>query len=228
MPIQMGSITFDPDYTAARESVEEVGGRDARVVEMTGLVVDLPSSADVEARFDAIADAVSVEDYATSLSLRPGRRLWVRRASWQHEIAMKDPAGSFKLRLEARDPLEESEDEASVVWSLTGSTASLALSSTGTVPAPARITLVPDGEMQRPSFGDGERTIRYEGSVPDGATLEFDGPLSRVLLDGVDVTPYTEGLFPLIAPEGTTLMFQADPAGSATAEAVVAWRNLWW
>jgi hypothetical protein len=56
----------------------------------------------------------------------------------------------------------------------------------------------------------------------------FDAALRRVLLDGVDVTPYTTGDFPQLALGNTTLEYTGDPSGSHFAGGVVAFRDRWW
>jgi hypothetical protein len=56
----------------------------------------------------------------------------------------------------------------------------------------------------------------------------MDGRSGVVTLEGADVTPYTSGEFPRIAPEGTTLTYEDDAASSHTAAVTVAFRDRWW
>jgi len=56
----------------------------------------------------------------------------------------------------------------------------------------------------------------------------IDSAQRRVLLDGVDVTPYTSGDFPILVPGETTLEYTDDPSSTHFAHAVVSFRDRWW
>ncbi|MBI4556565.1 MAG: hypothetical protein HY706_03195 [Candidatus Hydrogenedentes bacterium] len=228
MPITLSDYTFDDANTTVREKHEEVGGRDARRIEIEGLVLGKTTVAAIEAELDAILDAASKEDFSAELSLRAGRRLWVRRDAFTREVSAAALVGSFELRLLAKDPFEESAQATSVVWSITASGATRAFSSGGNATTGPVITLVAAGEIVNPSFSDGVHLIGYSGIVADGATLVFDGALGEVRLDGDDVTPYSRGSFPEIAPDGTTLIYTDDAASSHTASVTVAFHDRWW
>ncbi len=225
MAILLADISFDPARTAVRERIEEVGGRDARRIEITGLV-DGPSVADVEARLDAVVAAASVAP-STPLSLRPGRRLWVRRVAFRREVRPDKKVGSFELTLEAPDPFEESESEREAAWPLAASGDSLVLETAGNAVARPVIVFTPETARLNPSFTDGVRTLTYPGAVQPGQVLTFDGPAGKALLDGTDVTSFTQGLFPRIVPGASTLHYFDDGAGSPVGTAAVRFRDRW-
>ncbi|MBN2310876.1 MAG: hypothetical protein JXR94_18015 [Candidatus Hydrogenedentes bacterium] len=228
MAIALGSVTFDEAYTTVREKQEEVGGRDERLIELSGLIHGESTLAGIEARLDAIVDAASAADYGAALCLRPGRRLWVRRESFAREIRRDAQVGAFTLTLRARDRFEESIEPTEIAWAIAASGATTAVCSAGNADAAPVLALEADGDLVNPAFSDGARTIAYAGVVADGSTLEFDGEAGQVRLDGEDVTPYSTGAFPRIAPEGTTLVYTDDAASSHTAAVAIAFRDRWW
>src|SRR5690606_1988193 len=111
MPITLGNVTFDEANTTVREKLEEVGGRNERRITISGLVLGDSTPASIEARLDAILDAASLEDYTGELSLRPGRRLLVRRDAFKRELRPEELVGAFTLELSAREPFEEASVE---------------------------------------------------------------------------------------------------------------------
>lgn len=228
MAITLGSFTFDPAHTTVRETHQEIGGRRERVVEIVGLIVGEPTVPAIDAVLDAILDAASPEDYSATLSIRPGRLLFVRRTEFKRERSSDAMAGSFELALHARDPYEHSVDPTSQNWSISVSGATLALAAGGNYTSEPVIAITANGDLINPAISDGVWSIIYNGTVPAGSVLVFDGPNARVTLDGEDVTPYTTGLFPEIAPEGTTLTYTDDAASTHDAEAVVSYYDRWW
>lgn len=228
MAVTLGSLVFDPAHTTEREVHQEIGGRRERVVEITGLVVGESTPEAIEARLDAILDAASSEEYPAELSVRPGRRLFVRRTEFTRQLSADTLVGSFSLKLHARDPIEESVDPTVENWAIAVSGATLAVSTGGNVFSEPVITLAAVGDLVNPAISDGERSIAYNGTVPDGSTLTVDGPASHVTLDGEDVTPYSTGLFPRIEPEGTVLTYTDDAASSHTGNGTVSYRDRWW
>ena len=228
MAVTLGNLTFDPAHTAVREAHQEVGGRRERVAELSGLIVGESTAAAIEARLDAILEAAASEDYTTALILREGRRLFVRRTEFERRVLPEALTGSFVLKLHARDPFEESIAAQTLNWVVQASGSTTQLASAGTACAPAGISLYAVGDVVNPSFGDGERTIAYNGTVPDGSTLVFDGVRQRATLDGEDVTPYTQGLFPCIEPSGTTLRYVDDAASAHNANVAIVYRDRWW
>lgn len=228
MPLTLGDVIFDEAHTHVREYYEEVGGRDERRIIVSGLIVGENATAEIEARLDAILDAASAADYSAELSLRAGRRLRVRRNTFRREISAEKLVGAFELELHARDPFEEATAPTITDWPIAASGATLELAAEGNVESPAIITLIAAGDVVGPSFSDGERALAYAGTVVDGQELRIDGGARTVTLDGEDVTAYTAGAFPLIAPEGTTLTYTDDPSGSHTASASVEFRDRWW
>ncbi len=228
MPILLDTITFDDAHTSANEVWAEVGGRDERIVTLSGIVAGLSTATAIEARLDAILDAASREDYSAALSLRPGRRLWVRRNAFKRDLAPDALAAAFTLELAARDPFEEAIDAVSTPWSIHASGDTLALASAGTVDALPRIELTAGGTLVDPAISDGTRTIAYPGIVASGQTLVFDAATRTATIDGVDITPYCTGLFPRIAPEGTTLTYSGAPESTHAIAALVIHRARWW
>jgi len=227
MAILLDSLTLDPHSTGVREQLEEVGGRRERRVTLSGLVQGLAHREQVEAMLDNIAAAASQSDFGCALSLRPGRRLWVRRDQFVREVGEWPVTGSYTLRLLARDPVEESLEEESASDSFSALPHGVALNIGGNAPAPLRITLEAGSDLAEPSFSDGERTMVYDGLVLEGHTMIVDGAAGRVWLEGEDITPYMQGPFPRPEPGNATLTLDAlsdAPAGGLT----IAWRNRWW
>ena len=228
MSIVLGGITFDPAHTTVREKHEEAGGRDARRVVISGLIVGAASSDAIESALDAILAEASGDGYASTLSLRSGRRLMVQRVSFLRDVSKDSRVGSFVLELDAADPFEEAAEERVVSWEVASSGATVSISGGGGAPSSPVIALVASGDVVCPALSDGTRRIVYSGTVRDGETLVFDGRQGIVSLDGGDVTPYTEGIFPLAAPGGTVLMYTDDPESSHRVSATVTVRDRWW
>lgn len=227
MDITLGAITLDGGSTTVRERYEEVGGRDARKVTLTGVVTGMPTLDDVIARLDTIMAAASGSE-ETPLSLRAGRRLLVRRVKCSREVSAQPIAGGYALELEATDPFEEAVQETVVEWPVTASGDTLEVASAGNADAPATITVAAGDALVLPSVGDATRRITYAGAVNVGDTLVFDGIQRRVTLNGLDVTAYTSGVFPRIAPDGITLQYEDDAASSHNAAIRIAFRDRWW
>ncbi|GMV92322.1 MAG: hypothetical protein AMXMBFR82_21000 [Candidatus Hydrogenedentota bacterium] len=228
MAITLGTYTFDPAHTTVRETHQEIGGRRERVVEIVGLVVGESTVSAIDAVLDAILDAASPEDYSAALSIRPGRQLFVRRTAFKRERSSDAMVGSFELALHARDPYEHSLIPTSQNWSIATSGATFPVAAGGNHASEPVITITAEGDLVNPAISDGVWSIVYNGTVLAGSVLVFDGPNARVTLDGADVTPYTTGLFPEIAPEGTTLTYTDDAASTHDAEAVVSYHDRWW
>lgn len=228
MPIMLGSVSFDDLNTTVREKLDEVGGRNERRVTVSGLVLGENTPGAIENRLDAILDAASLEDYSGVLSLRTGRRLMVRRDAFKRELRPDELVGAFTLELSARDPFEESIAETSLSWTIAASGATLGATALGTMDARPIISLTAIGTLVNPVLSDGMRTMAFSGTVSSGQALVFDASAGRVTLASVDVTPYTTGEFPRIAPEGTTLVYTDHPTSSHTATASVRFRSRWW
>jgi hypothetical protein len=222
----LGAYTFDARATAVREAQAESGGRDAREIRLTGLLGG--TAEELETALDAIVAAAGDGDVETALSLRTGRRLVVRRVGFTREIARDERTATFVLDLEARDPYESSESVHSHAWEVTASGNTLNVASAGNVYARPVITLVASGDVVAPAFSVGERTLTYDGIVPDGESLVLNGETGRVWLLGEDVTPYTSGVFPRIGPGATILTYTDDALSSHTAEVTVDFRDRWW
>lgn len=228
MAITLGSLTFEDDCTTVRERYAETGGRDARIVEISGAVLGEHTADAIEDRLDAVLAAASDADYGTALSLRPGRRLWVRRASFTRETAADRLVGSFELRLDARDPFEESSEENTITWAISASGVTQPVPVTGNAEALPVITLTASGNVVRPQFSDGVRMLLYDGVVQDGSVLMLDSAAGMATLDGEDVTAYTQGAFVRLAPPSALLTYTDDEASSHAAAVTVAYRDRWW
>ena len=228
MAITLGTITFDPAYTTVHEGHEDVGGRDARHIEIAGLIAGEHSVEDVEARLDAILAAASSEGYTGDLSLRSGRRLWVQRAKYSRDVLRDRLTGSFVLALDAKDPFEESTTVRTVSWTIAASDATKVVAGAGNVFALPTITFTASGTVVNPSFSDGVRTLAYAGVVAHGAVLVLNAAAGTVTLNGVDVTCYTTGEFPRIEPAGATLSYADDPTSSHAGVAAIVVRDRWW
>ncbi len=228
MPITLGSLVFDEANTTFREKLEEVGGRNERHITLSGLILGESSVAALEARLDAMLDAASLEDYSGVLSLRTGRRLFVRRDSFKRELRPEELVGAFTLELAARDPSEEAAAETLINWNIAASGATTNVSSGGTADARPIIALTATGTLIDPALSDGVHTMSFSGTVSIGAVLTLDAAAGKVLLGATDVTPYTTGQFPRITPEGTTLTYTDAVASSHAATAAIRFRDRWW
>jgi hypothetical protein len=226
--ITLGEVIFNEAYTTVREKFAEIGGRDARIIVISGVIFGESALQDIETLLDAVAAAASEDGCVAALSLRTGRRLMVRRTAFSREAGRDSLVGAFVLELAADDPLEESSALTSVNWTITESGATRLVTSSGTAETPTTITFVASGGVVNPSFSDGSRTARYEGTVADGQTLILDGVQERALLAGEDVTPYVSGVFPQVAPGDTTLTYEDDASSSHSGTATVAFRDRWY
>jgi hypothetical protein len=228
MAIVLSAVTFDELHTVAREKHEEVGGRDARRIEISGVIAGEQTVAGVEAKLDAILEAASSEDYSAALSLRAGRRLWVRRVQFSRDVSPSTRVGSFVLVVEAKSPFEESIDTRITEWPITTQEAELGLLAGGNACALPVLEVVASGTLMNPSFSDGTRSLLFSGTVQDGETLLLDSVEGRATLEGQDVTAYTSGVFPRISPGGSTLRWSDSPGSSHHANVTVTLRDRWW
>lgn len=225
MGIVLEEYNFDEARVSVSEKHEEVGGRDARVIRIEG-VVEAADAAAVDAALDAILEAASVAEAV--LSLREGRRMVVSRKAFSRTLLRGGRAASYVLELEAADPYEYAVVASNAAWSIAASGATQAVLPEGNTESLPTITLTATGDLVRPSISDGARSITYDGIVGDGAVLILDSQQKRATLDSTDVTPYISGDFPQLDPAGTTLVYTDDAASSHTAAAVVSWLDRWW
>jgi len=227
MGITLGGYAFGDTVTAVRESLKERGGRDARVVLIKGLLEGFPSVAALEAELDALVAAASDAE-EVALTLRPGRRLWVKRTGFVREVYRAALTAAFELSLEASDAVEEAEEESVVAGVYTDTQPSLSVPTLGNTPARPRITLVPSAAVTRPSVGVGDSVLTYEGIVAAGQSLVVDAAAGAVWLDGVDVTPYTIGIPPLLAPGNNAIAYQDETTPTPDIAVTLHFRNRWW
>lgn len=227
MSINVGGYQLDTAYTAVREEYEMVGGRQTRAIQITGLLRGTGNLTALVDALDGIAQAVS-ETVPTEIALRAGRRLFARRERFVRELSSHALVGHFVLELRADDAWEESAIEKEFEWEIGLSGATLDVTNDGNANAMPVINLEAESLLVTPAVGDGTRTLVYEGNVPNGATLVIDSVLRQVLLDDLDVTPYTSGDFPVLEPGLTTLEYTDDPASSHLVSATVRFRDRWW
>ena len=228
MAITLGDMEFDSVNTAVKETHEEVGGRRGRVVELSGLIVGLSTVAAVHAVLDAVLSAASAEDYSAALSLRQGRRLWVRRTEFVRHVNPEALTGSFLLKLGSLNPFEESTALNNVSWSVSAPVDTIALSTVGTAPALPAIRLTALGNLINPSFSDGVKSISYAGTLAPSDVLIFDSAAGIVTLNNDDVTPYVSGDFPEIAVTGSVFTYTDAPGSSHLASISIEYRDRWW
>lgn len=228
MPVILGEIAFDPAHTAVKETHSEVGGRRERAIEISGFIVGETNVSAIEARLDAILDQASKNDYTAELSIRSGRWLWVRRNEFTRHVSAETLTGAFTLKLGAKDPFEESIALHAVAWQIAASGSTLNVVAGGNANTRPAIRLTAVGDLIRPAFSDGERTIAFDGVVPDGSELAIDGVAGTADLDGENVTPYLIGTFPELTPGETTLTYADDAGSSHTALVSVEYRDRWW
>jgi hypothetical protein len=228
MAVTLGTYSFDDARTAAAEEYEETGGRDGRSIVISGVLEGFSSLALLEAELDAILRAASEDGDAAVLSLRPGRRLFVRRTAFRREIQRDSLTAAFQLELFAEDAREESETETEVSWNITASGDTQAVIPSGNAAALPVITLTASGMVSDPVFSDGARSIAYAGEVADGESLVLDGAAGTAALESEDVTPYTSGVFPVIDPGGTVLTYTDGADSSHTAAVTLRFRDRWW
>lgn len=227
MPITLAGQTFDPEFTTASERYEEAGGRDARIVVIDGVIATQNTVAEIEEALDLVLALASAEGEA-ALSLRPGRHLRVRRKKFTREVSAGRLTGAFTLTLEAPDPYEVADEDQEVEWVVANAGALQALVTNGSAPAGLLISIVPTGDLVNPTIGDGVRTFTYLGTVVAGATLIIDAVDHRCLLDDVDVTPYTAGEFPVLPPDGATLVYLDHLSSTHSATITISIRDRWW
>lgn len=227
MAISVGGHVFDSASTVVQEAYEIVGGSQTRAIRIAGLVRGVGDLTALNETLDTIAKVAS-ESVPALVSIRAGRRLFARREKFSREVNARALVGSFVLDLRADDAWEESESLKESAWNITVSGATRNVTNDGNADALPMISLTAESVLHTPALGDGVRTLTYEGTVPNGATLVVDSPLRRVLLDGADVTPYTSGDFPVLEPGLTTLEYTDDPSSTHLASAVVSFRDRWW
>lgn len=227
MAISVGAYGFDEGTTTVRETLEAVGGRETRAIVISGLIRGAGSVAGLEVMLDEILRSASVES-PVYVSVRSGRRILARREQFVREVQRGGQAGRFELTLRAENAWEESDVPTTVPWSIASSGTSLVVESDGNLATRPTITLDALGTILSPELGDGVRTLRYDGVVETGSRWTVDGESERVWLDGVDITPYTEGDFPVVGPGETTLTYSDDPSSSHLLDGTVAFRARWW
>ncbi len=227
MAITLGTLSLDERYVAVKERFEEVGGRDERRVELTGLVSDVSTVAGIEARLEEILREASTNRSWTTFSVRAGRRLWVRRLSYEREVQRGRKTGVFKLVLEVRDFFEESDTETVVTWeAFSGSTREFASSGTGATPISA--VIVPEVDVTSWALSDGTNTLSAQGVFAAGVAIRVDGVARKVWVGEREITGYVEGTFPEVRPEGTTLTYTDSDEGAHAAAITVSYRDRWW
>lgn len=227
MSISVGNHVFNARTTVVREQYEVVGGKRTRAIRITGLLRGAADEAALIATLDAITLASSAPA-PVAVSLRPGRRILARREGFSREVNGRTLTGQFILDLRAETAWEESIALKEEAWAIGLSGASLDVENAGNAAAAPVIQLTAEDLVVTPGVSDGVRDLVYEGNVNNGSTLVFDAEAREVRLDGEDVTGYTAGDFPLLAPGETTLVYTDDPASSHQMSGNVVYRDRWW
>ena len=227
MAITVGDHVFEERTTVLREAYETVGGKETRLITITGLIRGATDRAALETALDTVIMAASSDD-PVYVSLRTGRRLLARREGFSREINGARLTGQFSLTLRAEGDFEESEAVHETAWSVDAIDDTIALSNGGNVATRPVITLDALATVVAPQLSDGTRTLLYEGIVESGMTWIVDGEAAQVWLDGVDITPYTFGDFPEVAPGGGVLTYSNDAESSPLWDGEVALRDRWW
>ncbi len=228
MPITLNGHVFDPALTKAHEYITESAGGRSRTVKVSGVIADRDTVEELETALDAVYHSASRNAYDNELSLREGRRLWVRCIGAERRIGMDTRIGMFELILEALDLTEESVSLAQHSWTIEQHLATRLLATSGTAPALPVIALTAIEPLVAPRLSDGVRTLAYSGTIPAGNTLRIDANRARAFLNDEDITPYIEGDFPKIDPPTTSLVFDTDPQNMPVAQGIVEYRHRWW
>ncbi|HOJ33363.1 MAG TPA: hypothetical protein PKY35_05010 [Candidatus Hydrogenedentes bacterium] len=228
MVIKLNDYRFDPATIQIKDQIEEIGGRNRRRITLSGIIADKPTVEEVEQVLDAIYYAASHTTYDNELSLREGRRLWVRCCAGTRRVGMEIGFGAFELLLESRDLTEESIAIEQQIWAIASSGATFALSTIGSAPALPTIVLTAAASLVAPSFSDGERRIVFPGTVSPGATLCLDASQGKVILNTTDVTPYVVGKFPRIVSPETVWTYSDESSTNPVGEAVISYHHRWW
>ena len=227
MTIRIGALALDERHTVVREAYEQVGGRNTRLITITGMIRGVADRATLEAALDDVMKVVSA-DSPVYLSLRSGRRLLARREGFSREVNGTQRTGAYTIELRAEEAWEEAEIATTVGWSIDAPGATLSLENGGTLPTFPVVTLDTLGTVVAPALSDGVRTLAYGGEIEGGATLIVDGVAGQVWLDDLDITPYTTGDFPVLAPGETVLTYTDGLGSSHLLDGEVTFRDRWW
>jgi hypothetical protein len=224
MSFYLGNVALDAATTSIREEQEEVGGRDARLITITGVV----AAADVEARLDAIMAAAAGTNGVVELGIRPGRRLLARRQEGQREVAADGRTGAFKLVLTADNPFEEAAEATSAAWDIDANGDTATLTTSGNAPTPLSIEITATSTLITPSFSNGADSITYDGVMESGDVLCVDGERFQATLNGADVTPYVTGTRIWVSPDGIVVSYNGAAGSGHSATAIISYRDRWW
>ncbi|MCF6287474.1 MAG: phage tail family protein, partial [Candidatus Hydrogenedentes bacterium] len=174
--ITVGSYVFDGPTTSVKETYAAVGGKETRVIVLTGLLRGATDQAELDAGLDAFMAAASA-DSPVYVSLRLGRRILARRVDFSRELSRRSFTGHFVLTLEADGAYEESELVNQTSWSIVLSGATVGVTNSGNAVTYPVVTLEALGTIIAPQLSDGLRTLAYDGLIEAGSTLVFDGEL---------------------------------------------------
>jgi hypothetical protein len=221
----IGDVTLPETMVTVREEYEEVGGRDARRLRVSGL---LPAT--TLSQLQQQMEQLVQRSFETQLAvvLRPGRVLWARRARLFHEPCIAAGLSGFTLVLEVPDIFEYSEAEHAETWTVSAAPVSRSFATVGNASALPVCFAQSAAEWTEPSWSDGTRTLTYTGTVPAGTVLRLDASARRVTLDGDDVTPYVTGEFPEIMTPSGVLTFTCAEALTEPVLMEVRYRHRWY
>jgi len=224
--IQIAEHLFSPAEIGVIDRVEHDATGSVRRVTCCGLTRPAWLAASPASRLDALAATLLAAPDPVPLSLRPGRRLWVRPRRVVRELRLEGAA--FRLEFDAVDPREEDITPSGMDWPVSAWGETTVVDVPGTASAPFSFRLTARGAVGAPSLGDGVRTIHWMGAMEAGDVLELDGNARTARLNGAPADTLLAGDWPLAGPGHTSLRFEDDLDGDHLADIHVTWRNRWW
>lgn len=227
MTITAGGYAFDEERTTVRETYEVLGGKETRLIAITGLIRGAGNRVELDGALDDLLRAVS-EAGPVYVSVRSGRRILARREEFTREVHSRHLTGKFTVTFRAETAWEESIAEESRAWNISQSGEDRDLAVAGNRETLPVIALTATDDIVGAAFSDGTRALAYEGVIEAGSSVLIDGPAGKVWLDGEEITPYMEGDFPRLQPGAATLTFTDGPSSSHLMTGTVSWRARWW
>lgn len=222
----LGNYALDQWRAAVVEKQRYDKGRWKRNILIRGAADNFETSAVLTEALDMLAAAVLAPE-PVLLRLRPGRSVAVRMRGFEKSCHDDAVAGAFTLELEGVTPWEESDTLRSHEAEVLGNGVVCEIGSEGSLASPLSVSFTAMGMVLLPQFSDGVHTLVYSGVVPDNSVLEVDSVARKVFLDDEEVSSQASGDFLVIAPNTTTVTFEADAEGAQTGTLLLSWRERW-